>query len=334
MYGVELTWLDNDNLDRRATAGAVAVLEAARALDHPDRLSPTVQSFVANLQHGWDGDRPLVAITTDDRGRAIAMLEVEFPTYDNTHLAFVNVVVDPRVRRQGIGTRLFNLGIERARAEGRTLVLAGTAESTPGGPFLERLGFEPGSAEVVREQDFLAVDWPRLDKEYQEALPHAEGYELLRLAGPTPEDMLADIARMTEAINDAPIDALQIEDEVFSPQRVRAFEASLEAQRRRYYRVAARERSSGALAGHTMIAVEGERPWRAYQLDTSVVRAHRGHRLGLLLKIDMLRWLGVEEPQIQLIRTGNAASNNHMIGVNEILGYHVVAKHTEWQRRI
>src|SRR5690349_1685227 len=116
MERVELTWLDNDNPDRRALAGAVAVLEAARAIDHPDRPDVSVRSYTANLQYGWDGDRPSVAITTDERGRAIGLLEVELPTYDNTHLGFVNVVVDPAVRRQGLGTRLFEAGVARIRA--------------------------------------------------------------------------------------------------------------------------------------------------------------------------------------------------------------------------
>jgi RimJ/RimL family protein N-acetyltransferase len=80
--------------------------------------------------------------------------------------------------------------------------------------------------------------------------------------------------------------------------------------------------------------VEGERPWQGWQYDTSVLSAHRGHRLGLVLKLDMLRWLGQEEPQLRTIDTSNAASNAHMIRVNEMLGYHVVGKLIEWQRHI
>jgi GNAT superfamily N-acetyltransferase len=139
---------------------------------------------------------------------------------------------------------------------------------------------------------------------------------------------------MTAAINDAPIDDLDIEDEVFSPERIRAFEAARLASKDRTYRVIARDRDTGVLAGHTMVGVNAEHPGYGWQFDTSVLRAHRGHRLGRLLKIDMLRWLADEEPQLRTIDTGNAASNTHMIEVNEVLGYQVVATGIEWQRHL
>ena len=46
-------------------------------------------------------------------------------------------------------------------------------------------------------------------------------------------------------------------------------------------------------------------------------RAHRGHRLGLLLKIDMMRWLAEAEPQLEVMETWNNADNRFMISVNE-----------------
>jgi hypothetical protein len=142
------------------------------------------------------------------------------------------------------------------------------------------------------------------------------------------------VAQMTAAINDAPTDDLDIEDEVFTPERIRRFESAQLGRGRRIYRLVARERATGALAGHTVVGVEAERPWHSWQFDTSVLGAHRGHRLGLLLKADMLRWLADAEPQLRTLDTWNAASNAHMIRVNEALGYRVVAKETEWQKHL
>ena len=88
------------------------------------------------------------------------------------------------------------------------------------------------------------------------------------------------------------------------------------------------------LAGHTIVGVEGECPWHAGQFDTSVLADHRGHRLGLLLKIAMLRLLRDAEPQLRELITWNAASNEHMIAVNEMLGYEVVATAGAYQQRI
>ena len=174
----------------------------------------------------------------------------------------------------------------------------------------------------------------RLDAEHAAALEHAREYELLSLTGVTPDDMVAAIVELTAAINDAPTDDLDVEDEVFSPERLRAFEQTQVVFGRRIYRVVARHVPTGALAGHTIIAIDEEFPWFALQYDTSVVRAHRGHRLGLLLKIEMLRWLGDVEPQLRVLDTWNAASNAHMIAVNEQLGYRVLRQGLEWQRHL
>ncbi|HEU4910767.1 MAG TPA: GNAT family N-acetyltransferase, partial [Actinomycetes bacterium] len=112
------------------------------------------------------------------------------------------------------------------------------------------------------------------------------------------------------------------------------FEAAQLAHGRRMRQLVARHKESGVLAGHTVVGVESDRPWYGDQFDTSVLREHRGHRLGLLLKIGMLRWLAEVEPQLRMIDTWNAGSNEHMIAVNEALGYEVVATATEYQRHL
>ena len=68
--------------------------------------------------------------------------------------------------------------------------------------------------------------------------------------------------------------------------------------------------------------------------DTAVAAAHRGHRLGLLLKADVMRWLAGAEPQVATVDTWNAASNDHMIAVNERLGYRVMGSCPGYQRRL
>lgn len=331
---MELTWLDPDNLDTRAVAGAVAVLDAANTVDTPHMLSPTASAFEARIRHGWDDDPPLAAVARDDTGRVVGVLQVWLSHWDNTHTGSVDVIVDPLRRRQGIGRELFDAGVDRVRADGRSLVLSSCYDGTAGVEFLKAMGLDRALEEVLRRQDLTALDWSGIDREYAEAEPYATGYELLRLPGTTPDDLIANVVQMTEAINDAPIGDLAIEDEVFTPERVRAFEAAQVARKRRMYRVVARERATGVFAGHTVVAVENERPWQSWQYDTSVLRSHRGHRLGLLLKVDMLRWLRTEEPQIRMLDTDNAASNAHMIRINELLGYRVMGKAIEWQRHI
>ena len=65
---------------------------------------------------------------------------------------------------------------------------------------------------------------------------------------------------MASAINDAPTDDLDIEDEVFSAERMRAYETAQLARGHRLFRVFARHRETGELAGHSVVVVDGERP--------------------------------------------------------------------------
>jgi RimJ/RimL family protein N-acetyltransferase len=334
---MDLSWLDPEHPDQVDVAGAVAVLDAARAVDAPWAAGETVTSYTVRLRLGDDGYPLAAAVTRDESGRPVGTLRMAMPRWDNPHLASLRVVVDPRVRQRGLGRALFEAGLERIRAEGRTLLCGWSFEGSPGVDFQKAMGLDPVLPEALRRLDVPAMDWSRLDQQYAEAqrsAASAADYELVRMPGPVPGEMLAAVATMTESINDAPTDDLELEDEVFPPERIRAFEAYLAATGRRLYRVLARERTSGTLAGHTVVDVDSERPWLAGQGDTSVVRAHRGHRLGLLLKIEMLRWLREVEPQLRTIDTGNAASNAHMIRVNEELGYEVVGRIIEGQRHL
>ncbi len=327
-------WLDNNGPDGRALAGAAAMLDAARAVDTPYWPGGIVSDLTVGLQYGWDGEPPLMAVAHDGRGRVVGVLEVHLPAYDNKHLGFLEVTVDPSARRQGIGRSLFDAGMSRIRADGRSLVLADCVDRPAGVEFLTAMGLERASVAIHRRLNLLALDWARLDVEYKNAESQAGAYELVRMFGRTPTDMVAEIAALTEAINDAPTDDLDVEDEVFSPDRIIAFEAAEAARRHRTYRIVARHQVTGELAGHTVAAVDSERPGGGWQYDTSVVRAHRGHRLGLWLKIAMLRWLAEDEPQLRSLDTFNAASNAHMIRVNEILGFEVMNTVITWQRRL
>ncbi len=343
-----LTWLDPAQLADRDIAGAAAVIESSRQIDCPHQQSMTASDFVSDVRHGFEGDPPVMAVVRgvpdgkhdvleqspsgSDAGPVTAVLELELPRWDNTHLAQVGVTVHPTVRRRGLGAALFRSAVEVARAKGRTLVVANSWDGTAGVEFAKAMGMDRASQEVKRTQQVLAVDRTRLAELRAESGRRAGGYEVIRMAGPTPSEMLARVATMVGAINDAPIDDLDIEDMIFTPDRIQAFEsAQMVHHHRRMYRVVARERATGELAGHTYVGVDGQRPWHAIQFDTSVVRGHRGHRLGLLMKTEMLGWLREVEPNLEQLDTWNAASNGYMIGVNETLGYRVVAEVVGWQ---
>jgi RimJ/RimL family protein N-acetyltransferase len=98
----------------------------------------------------------------------------------------------------------------------------------------------------------------------------------------------------------------------------------------RSYSVAAVHEATGEMAALTQVEVDPDSPQWGHQGLTAVTRPHRGHRLGLLVKAAMLDWLAGAEPEIERIETGNDSTNQHMIAVNESLGYEVFEPLWQW----
>ncbi|MCW2641807.1 MAG: family N-acetyltransferase [Dactylosporangium sp.] len=61
---------------------------------------------------------------------------------------------------------------------------------------------------------------------------------------------------------------------------------------------------------------------------------HRGHRLGTIVKIANLRHAMAGEPALRVINTWNAAVNDHMISINEALGFRPVDALVNWQQEV
>lgn len=319
--------------DSAAVRAYAEIVNAQRKVDSPWRHAITDASAAGFLRHGWDGEPPLGFLAWVD-GVAVGYAEYSTSEWDNQHLAWLGVAVHPDHRRRGHGSRLVEAMVDRAREEGRRSVGSDGWDLEGTRAFAARHGFEQKSVSVNRRQVLAEVDWGLVDALHAEATRHAAAYELVRRVGVTPEHELAELAELTAAINDAPTDDLDIEDEVFPPERVRDYELAQLGQGRVLHRVLARHRESGELGGHTVVAVERDRPWIGDQHDTAVARGHRGHRLGQLVKCEMLRWLRDEQPQLLTIDTWNAESNDHMIAVNERMGYRAMGRGLEFQRSL
>ncbi len=327
--GMEIARIDPE--DEAGAAAYAEVRNAASDVDAPWLHHFSARSVLADMTHGWDGEPDVLFLGVED-GTPVGAGLVFTSGYDNLHLAWLGVKIHPAHRRRGLGTQLLERMVEEARALGRTSFGTDAWEDDGFAAFAARHGFEVKSRAINRRQVVADLDWDELAQRYDAALPSAADYELVRRLGPTPEDELDAVADMSVAINDAPTDDLDIEDEVYSAERIRGYETAQEVRGGRLYRVFARHRTTGDLAGHTVVVVDGHHPQHADQHDTSVVGAHRGHRLGLLLKAEMNLWLHEAEPQLETVDTWNAESNDHMIGVNELLGYRILGREHQYQK--
>ena len=294
---VEITEVRPD--DRDAVRRYVDLENAVRRADSPWSYPLTVHECEGLLRHHWEGEPPTAFLATADgedrRGGGAAHQQLRQPAPRLAHGrgASRTTVVG------ATAASLFDFLVGRTRAMGRSSVGVDGWDSEATRCFAKRRGLGLKQHEVNRRQFLAEVDWARLDRLYAEAAPHAAAYELVRAPRRTPDDALPAMAAMVTGINDAPLDELDIEDEVFTPARVRAYEQASAARGVLLHRLVARHRETGELAGHTVVGVDEERPELGEQHDTSVLRAHRGHRLGLLLKIEMLRWLREDQPQLR-----------------------------------
>ena len=140
---------------------------------------------------------------------------------------------------------------------------------------------------------------------------------------------------MSAAINDAPTDDLDIEDEVFSPERMRAYEAAQLARGHAPLpglRPAPRDRRAGRSLGVARRRASGPRSATSTTPRSWPATAATGS--ALLLKTEMNLWLREVQPQLVSIDTWNAESNDHMIGVNDAIGYRIMGRELEFQKSL
>lgn len=275
-----------------------------------------------------------VRLAALDGERVCGGLEVTLPLRDNQHLGIVEVAVHPEHRRRGIGTALLEAAEATAREQGRTTIVSETMwlgddhrSGDDAGEFARRFGYAPA-------QTMLRSDYVTSEQEHVPP-PVAQGYAVETSLGTPPESDLADRAWMARRMStDAPLGDLDAQEQEWDEGRVAALDARLQAMERGRTSAFARHLDSGRLVAFTEIQVPKKGPTLAYQQDTLVLREHRGHGLGLAVKLANLALLRTAFPAVRTIRTWNAVENAHMLAVNTAMGFRRSGFVREWQKRL
>jgi GNAT superfamily N-acetyltransferase len=321
----------------RISTGPLTDVEAAHRIsqvcglhDQPDVPVPTLATFqtaLANPHPGHEFERYLGCL--DDV--PVGYLSLGLPQHDNQATVNVELCVRPEHRRHGVGRALFQVAVDRAGALGRRHLIGPSVQTHPdGAAFATAMGARRGLEEVRSRLDLRTADQARFDALLAEAWTHAGGYSLIQWIGVPPDEVIDDAAYLdSRLIGDAPVGDLAWEPEQVDADQVRRTELNrIERGRAAYH--------SGVLAGSRMIAwttIAGQvaRPEQAWQLITLVDPEHRGHRLGLVVKLENLRHARANRPGLEVIDTFNAATNEHMLAINRRMGFRAMESLVQWQ---
>jgi GNAT superfamily N-acetyltransferase len=311
-----------DPADDTALRGIRDTWGAAQAIDDPEGPLMSAPVLRGWLQRGF-GFSPAEAwhVPGAVPGGVAAWYRLELFDQENLDRAFLLLVVHPSRRRDGLGLALLRHAARRAAAAGRTTLEGEVRDGSAGDAFAVAVDAKPGMAGTMRRLDLRTAPAGKFARLRASASAAATGYSVVRWTGPTPPEYQESMARVLSAYADAPHDE-GVETQAWDAARVRErSDAVFEFLELRRYVLAARHDASGELVAMTHLAVEPVDPQWGHQGLTAVTREHRGHRLGVLLKATMIEWLASAEPQVERIETGNASANDHMIGVNDALGF-------------
>jgi GNAT superfamily N-acetyltransferase len=288
---------------------------------------------MASLRDGATEFQCLAALDEDGLTRGIGLFEL--PRRDNLHGASLDVRVDLDHRRRGIGTAIVAEAHHRARAAGRT-ALGGISEvptarrdTDVSAQFALSQGFSAIQGSHRRHLP-LPVDPDRLADLRDEVAKLTVGYRIFAFTAPWPSEYLNDQCELARRMStDAPNADARHEEEVWDAARVKEMDDLLLAQGLLKVTAVAEHLESGRLVAFSEIAVPEHRT-EGWQWATLVLREHRGHRLGLAVKLANLDYLTTTVPTVRLLTTSNAAENAPMIDVNRAMGFEEVAEQTVW----
>jgi GNAT superfamily N-acetyltransferase len=307
----------------------------------PGEVSWDEQDVLAMAEPRVAGEHHLLLARTD-AGHPVGAALVFFPLSDNRHSIGLDVRVHPDHRRLGVGRALVDAAASRAVADGRSTmncvfdVPIASSESDPSGPFARAVGFV-ATHSGNRRQLRLPVEASRLEdlrRDVSEA-PQAAAYRTLAFIGMWPEEFIEDECALERAMStDQPQGDDQAEEEVWDAARVREMNDQLVAGGMVSLSTAAQHMASGRLVAYTRMVFSPRRPTEAWQWATIVLKEHRGHRLGLAVKLANLELLATELPTAQRVLTSNASVNAPMISVNDMMGFEVDAVGAFWQKTL
>lgn len=286
-------------------------------------------------------------------GRMVGRALVGWPASSDSAEASIYVEVLEPYRRRGIGEALLAQAEALTAWIGRPVLqselphtpitggvrvpsptgFGDVSAEDPGVRFLQQHGFQLEMVARISQLD-LATAAATVAEQRQLAEAHAGAdYRVVTWAGPAPTDRYEDLAKLKTAMStDAPSAGMEMTVDVWDLERVADWDVRMQATGRLLFTAAAEHVPSGQLVAYSEIGLPRGDAQPATQEDTLVLKAHRGHRLGLLTKAANIQHLVAAAPRTTVITTFNAEDNVPMLAVNVALGFQPIGIEGNWQK--
>jgi mycothiol synthase len=220
------------------------------------------------------------------------------------------VLVRPSFRRRGTGGALFGSLVAGARADGIQSFF-GEHATPDGAAFARAIGAVDDQRHVVSVLDLRTAVLSQP--------PLADGVELRSWVGAAPDELLESLVRARNAMADAPVPGgLDMPVWTIDKQR-RDEERSILVGMPQHMTVAVDNGELLALTGIRVPDAVGAH--LVHTDDTATVPHARGRGLAVSVKLESLRRLRAERPDIERVATQNAAQNDAILAVNRKLGF-------------
>lgn len=326
--------------------------EIYREISANDDEAASPAQLLPHFQPDPDNDKRSWVVVVD--GEIVGRLIVDLPAEAGSTVAYWTLELLERVQGRGIGGSLHAVVEDVARGAGRTILQSWAEHPEPDKADLEeRLRPPTGFGDIPLDRPAryylrhghaleqvdrksvldIAHAIPTVERLLADAVSHSEGYRVEQWSPPTPEALRASFAWAKSRMStDAPAAGLEIDEERWDVERLARHDARfLESGLTVLVTVAVHE-ETGAVVAFNELSSGVDGTVTTQQMDTLVLREHRGHRLGQLVKCaGILRWRELM-PDSPRIVTWNAEENRPMLSINEAIGFTPAAYIGAWKK--
>lgn len=300
-------------------------------------------------------DETMLGFVARSSERIVGIVIVYVQNEDGATSAGFDPMVEPELWGRGIEDQLVEIAVREVRSRGLTALQTWTLHrpDTSGSRLRPPTGF--GSIPADDRQTRLMLDHgftlEQVERnsvfdlrgsfdEVERMLAEAEQkagpeYRLVTWTSPTPPQYKDGFAFVLSRMStDTPDAGMIYHEEIWDAARVDRHDARLLDGGHTVSVACVVHEPTGRVVAYNELAIAADHTRATHQFGTLVVREHRGHRLGTIVKCaNLLRWRDLV-PESPRVSTFNAEENRPMLDINEAIGFVPVSYAGAWKKML